>query len=410
MTKNIYFHIGLEKTGSTPLQNFLFCNPDLLKENDFSYPTMPGPYPDRNGTYIMRNIRSDFDLERVFKDYIKAAKSDNIIVSYESVYPIFHRLKKVPGNIDGYKLTVIVYYRRMSDFLGSYWQQIIKDPFKIKLITQNIDEFLEYNIDEDNQDSISSSIIKNLRCLDKIFPKDSIVLRPYEKSSLLEGDIIKDFLNLIKLWDQKDIKQEVEKFNLEYSNNHLKSNISMSRDLCDLAVKYNKGISFLKRSKLDIQLIPDQYRFYEGFVCMENNFHAVPKVCNTIDKKLLKKVSDYFYPFESEISQKYLTKEYLFKERYPDYYYLENNSASYEGVNVDLQKKFDKFISSNNFVSFCQKKEDKIKQFIKRNKSMIKLSTMFILNKKRRGEVKVRKNRKLEHSILEKIQNNKIFK
>lgn len=160
MKKTIYLHIGTHKTGSTALQNFCALNLDLLKQYDIDYLIQDTIW---NGHHFLGWAfrGNDVSIEQYckFKDIgvlnhleysieqsgcnIFLLSSENLFLMEDESYAkrFFERFK-------GYEIKVIVYLREQSEFLESWYYELVRADYCS--LTQEFEEYLknpQYELD-----------------------------------------------------------------------------------------------------------------------------------------------------------------------------------------------------------------------------------------------------------------------
>ena len=188
MKNKLILHIGSPKTGTTAIQKFLYCNKELLRNENYLYPKIQDlMYPSINASPLQRYINNGVADTRCsgWKDFWnkvrKHLKYSNVILSWEDMFcynteEFFSAVKKEYDNIK-----IIVYIRRQDRYLESIWNQMVKyDPYiTIDFNRFQIDFKYKYKLDS----------------LSKIFGKQNIIVRVYENSQFRgkRKDAISDF-------------------------------------------------------------------------------------------------------------------------------------------------------------------------------------------------------------------------
>ena len=135
MKKALYIHIGVHKTGSTAIQQYLFINKDKLKEIGVLYPG------NKNNHYgISNDLRKDKEPwlneeSETFKVFTEIKNnlfnyqkfilsSEGFCENYKIIVP---QLKKTLEyfNLD-IQIKIITFYRKQESLLLSAYQQIVK--------------------------------------------------------------------------------------------------------------------------------------------------------------------------------------------------------------------------------------------------------------------------------------------
>jgi hypothetical protein len=190
--KRIFLHIGRHKSGTSSLQNFLNKNEAILKQKGYSYPNTDNHIAHHNiATYFNKRhlARSDEKLlisceESVgkLKAYLNEADGDIIISSeaFQNANP-----KLVSDFFLEYDVVVIVYLRDHLSYAISSYQQRVHAQYEYK----SLDSFIQsFKINYLNFLTSWSS---------QGFSK--LIVRPFTKTGLKNGDIIEDFCHVIGL-------------------------------------------------------------------------------------------------------------------------------------------------------------------------------------------------------------------
>ncbi|HEC1756696.1 TPA: hypothetical protein R1709_001524, partial [Campylobacter lari] len=205
----VYIHIGTVKTGTTTIQNFLFKNGSILKNNyGFIYPL----------TFLRNNHHwniVDFvlnesqrlgkseeysKLQTKLKNEINSSKCQKIIFSTEGITREFYNKKYIKffksflSELGINQFYIIVYFRETIDFISSFSSQNIKagilhETDRLKPIEHKLKFAFDYRW-----------ILENYS---EIFGKQNIIVRLFDKREFYQQDLLKDFINAIGLeWDE----------------------------------------------------------------------------------------------------------------------------------------------------------------------------------------------------------------
>lgn len=176
-----FIHIGTMKTGTTTIQNTLEANGDVLAQMDLCYLGWPMRKPER--------------LQRQMKRRGAAGKS--VIISDEGLWHYAGTprvdMKAIAKVLKAYDTRIIVYFRRPDQFLESwYYQGIKKDTGQWQF-----SEFLASPVVRK-----ATNFRAKLKFFAKMFGRDNIIVRPFERSQLVGGDIFSDFLHAMGVEDR----------------------------------------------------------------------------------------------------------------------------------------------------------------------------------------------------------------
>jgi len=197
--QEVWIHIGMTKTGSTALQNFLEANRDNLDDENTIYPSTGIFHEHRNtanrtaGHHGLIDAIKNQDLVLLERFHAEIANkgSKKLILSTENFFHcnagIIHNLQSMIGNVP---TKIVVYLRRQDWWLESYYAESISGSH--------------------NKDSLSFSDFV-LQCKAKLlnyfeileawaeaFGTDNIIVRPYNESGS-KNDVVGDFCQIAKI-------------------------------------------------------------------------------------------------------------------------------------------------------------------------------------------------------------------
>ena len=216
MTINqLFLHIGLPKTGTTSIQNYLFQNRNALRKFGIHYPkplTSVGHHAE--SLLILREKHP----EKVFQWHRDATnfagkyrgklskiiyKIDNefstidserrcIVLSSEGIFESFRTFDEInlfKTLFSKYTIKVIFYIRRIDKMIDSAIMEHIKlyEPISKHVINKNV-------LFRENE---QLKIPAQLKIWEEVIGKSNIILRPFERTQLKYGDAIKDFMSII---------------------------------------------------------------------------------------------------------------------------------------------------------------------------------------------------------------------
>jgi hypothetical protein len=260
--KKCYLHIGAPKTGSTALQYFLYENRRKLAEHGWIYPDvslrgfghhdiallLDGGYPE----WALPQERSLSELIEELRKSI--ADCSQVILSSENFYlfphpqqvaEIMHSAGFPPESI-----RIVAYIRRQDEAHISWYNQTVKAQGYPGTIDQCIQETFEL---WDYQTQLEKWA--------HVFGQKNILIRPYEKKQLVDGDVRKDFLKLLHIstddliFAKKTINTRLNRDLLEFQRilNHLplssKEKRSFHKEMIDLTL-YSDGKNVFDDSPL----------------------------------------------------------------------------------------------------------------------------------------------------------------
>ncbi len=191
--KELHLHIGTVKTGTTALQHFFASNRDALRKKGIIYPLSPGnlsahyrlSWSLRVKTGKRRwNWPNDLGKpEEEWKFVFKQLTGDKGLISSEDFLWLSPEIiSEVRKFTSGFHVKLIVYWRQRDTLEDSWYNQLIKKGGGIK-----------------TPPSYGSKLTsrKNLDLWAGAFGKENVILRPYERRQLYQGDVRADFLHHI---------------------------------------------------------------------------------------------------------------------------------------------------------------------------------------------------------------------
>lgn len=233
----LLFHIGMPKTGTTSIQEFLWLNREKLSSHGWVYPELfsfsEAGRDHKNGTHLTftlmgllgcpasyirygygydRKILTEVFTRDVATPILDALQSKDVIISEEDIWRhlginISHLLSFFKGH--GCDVRVIVYLRRQDKYLeslydtltkfsNSHWQSMMDFYYSS---TEAARDFVgRYDMGMSDRDvaecicGVSFRYMDILSAISGVIGDDALIVRPFERESLKDGDVISDFL------------------------------------------------------------------------------------------------------------------------------------------------------------------------------------------------------------------------
>ncbi len=292
----LYIHIGLHKTGTSSIQEFLSVNSEVLQRRKIIYPhtekknnahySLAWSLNEKKKKQTELSPRLIWEtMEKEFYD----KEFDKIIISSEAFSHLSEiEIKNFYQLVHQYRPKIILYLRRQDHLIQSVYSQRIKQPKNNFSMT--INEFL-LNID------YPLNFQGFIESWENYFGIKNLLIRVYEKEQLKNG-LINDFLGCL----------EINDVNNEYSLPAGK-NISIERT----AIEILRLSSLIQIEEKERRLLKRQLLNY----FMQSKSKPIYNVHNLISPAdRLKLINEY------EKSNRYVAKEYfkrdiLFYEKYP---------------------------------------------------------------------------------------------
>jgi len=205
--EKIYLHIGVEKTGTTTLQTALAINRELLLRHGFLYPRAPGPYTHlglaiyaakESAVPDLRKSVGLFDRDRYLAFLeahpvelareLNASGCHTVILSSEhcssrlSTLNEIAKLRRLLRPL-ARQCNVIVYLRQQDELAVSQYSTFVQSGATAEFRFPSGVAWFDY-----------------LRLLDmwaSVFGQDNLVIRIFEPSQMMGGDLFADFFSVI---------------------------------------------------------------------------------------------------------------------------------------------------------------------------------------------------------------------
>lgn len=211
MAKPVFLHIGMPKTGTSSIQQYLRNNRVALRGHDFIVPTTLGHLNHENVSLFALADRSRSTVRRrhglmsveavhAFRNALmvdwtnelaKWSPHEAVVVTGEHMSLLqepdeFVRLKQFLGLLGDRPVRVIVYLRRQDLYCLSGYSQRIKGGSRL--------QWSELEKEIDRQEFDYETMLRRWK---EAFGKESIVVRPFEAAQWANGDLICDFMSII---------------------------------------------------------------------------------------------------------------------------------------------------------------------------------------------------------------------
>lgn len=199
--KTCHIHIGINKTGSTSIQNTLFANRKVLLNSDINYLALgenhsivfrtlfnDAPenfYANRRKNLLTREMALDHNRilkSKLIKELENNSSSD-MVISGEGLSNIKHsHVKEIKAFLSHYfdKFVIYAYVRHPYSFLSSAAQQRLKLGKTL--------EYLQAN------PPVPEYRLRLLKYIEE-YGKENVRLREFTPSAFLDNDVVLDFLN-----------------------------------------------------------------------------------------------------------------------------------------------------------------------------------------------------------------------
>lgn len=209
--KTIRLHIGLPKTGTSALQAFFAQNINALKTKGILYPELQPLDTARENRITSGNANNiafsmfqsfepgEDELKKLYhlleehNEYDFLLSSENLCFAHHDQLLSFNEEIK---NL-GYTTKIIIYLRRQDHWFSSVYSQRVKRHH----LTISPEEFIQNELKKN--DSINNFYLR-IKHFEKIFNKENIIIRCYEKSQFYKRNIFSDFLFALNIKDSAE--------------------------------------------------------------------------------------------------------------------------------------------------------------------------------------------------------------
>ena len=257
-------HIGLNKTGSTSLQNFLFHNSGKLRQMDVLYPTCESlmfqeAHHRLAGAILGTDWRALLEVSggagdpaamiSLLEEEIERAGCGRVVLSSELLAR--NEEGKVAEAFSGLfsETRVIVYLRNYPDFMESYLAH--------RIVADGLDaETFGGEYSRNFCLSLRGHYRRILDSYSAAFGKENIRLRVLEPEQLAGGGISSDFLELIGIEDLSGFRNN-ESRNVTPGRNGLEFMLILNRLWKDRRIDFSR-VKILRRQ---ITRIPEKARY-----------------------------------------------------------------------------------------------------------------------------------------------------
>lgn len=303
-----FLHIGTEKTGTTTIQNFLAENRQTLLRHGYLYPDCPGKTNHfklvvfasestrfmnlhkllrldtiekvtRFKTKFPQRLEQELTLSNCEKVIFSSEHCSSRLTNEEDIERLKNLLDKFFDDIE-----IIIYLRRQDKFLASTYSTAIRagstEPFKIPSKETIEIRYNYYNI---------------LNKFAKVFGKQKIKVRIFEPSKMIEGNLLKDFMNTVEseIDDSysfiSNLNTSLDVYSLEYVrilNKNLKKIIKHDPDKhIKKVIKKLENYSSKYKNKGGLLLSEKMAREFMS-ICEESNQQVAKIYLDQHDEKL----------------------------------------------------------------------------------------------------------------------------
>jgi len=195
----IYLHIGMNKTGTTAIQSFLYDNKKKLAGNGVLYPDtglIGSTHYSISASlgFCHANVASGWvqDISELKRSLLKEAQGFKSVIISSEDFLLNKPIEPIKDFFKGYELKIVVYLRRHDHWWVSAYGQAVK----MKALPpwgKGPQAFIRFNQNKNKQYGNYRYLLDRWA---KVFGKQNIIVRPYE-SQQNQPNLMSDFLGCI---------------------------------------------------------------------------------------------------------------------------------------------------------------------------------------------------------------------
>ncbi len=368
----LYLHIGASKTGSSAIQALLHKNSKKLLEMGILYPNsrIVNEYDQVANHYYFFNSffkLSEYEKRKLGEEtidylcsYASKKQIKSIILSQEGLTSENYFVKLLKEK-NVFIIKIIIYVRRQDEWIESGWKQ-----WGSKTSTCNtIEDWIRIM----QKPECCSNWYNYIRSWENITERKNIIVRVYEKSQLVNGDLLQDFCKHVNI-------PHLSELELPDDISVLESNRGFNRDIVE--------ITHLSRHLLENAHDNSLFEFYEKY--LGDSYMKKPfEKYNFLSNKRKIEILEYFEESNRKTAQRYLGRKNgrLFLSPCTD---PNETSSIYEGLSVEKIVPFFMeivFTQSRQIASLNQKLNDIVRTVESvKNANQKKIKRVFTLSKK----------------------------
>lgn len=286
----VYLHIGMPKTGTSALQQFLLLNRERLSEQGIHYPEhdLGGNGISSGNGEMLVHIAENHGVDKA-KNYLNRLKAEaghhGLLLSSEFFFNYPELMHEICP-----EASIILYYRNPITLLESSYNQAVKRLGQVYSFSRMLRSVL-YSKDPFYTGKIA------LKWRD-LYGNKNILFRVYESSQFIGQDIYDDFLGCLECVESKDFNRLKEKVNVSYSPAALEIKRSLNGVMNDSMREFQRTID------VELQRISNQYSSSGG-----SQF-------SLYSEDELAAAQEFFRPYNEEVARAFQVDGRLFKEDY----------------------------------------------------------------------------------------------
>jgi len=314
---SLFLHVPIHKTGSTALQQTLFCNEARLNTENITY--LPDFTMDFQHSCLAATAGDA--LRGLLKQMRARSGGRSIILSTEQLHflddhPVADFIAALTEVFAGYDIKVVIYLRRQDEAFSSFYNQIVK----FGTTTDNTGQAFSIYARFFDYERYLSLVRANLR------KTDTMTVRIYDRNTLVGSDIVDDFLNAVGLMHcpidklphminpslEKNVLKLKRAMNFHLDDAPIKLLQSLAGVLGDVSCQINNGnpdtnvLSVLERDLIMSSYAESNRRMvdqYLGGISFNSDIRPEPNYESSLDIVLpavLARLARYFFHIVNE--------------------------------------------------------------------------------------------------------------
>jgi hypothetical protein len=183
MTPKIVLHVGLHKSGTSYIQEFLARNRQKLEELGIFYP----PLSNSNHTAFVAWSRKDLNIGKQKQTEwleLNVRRGEPIVLSSEEFSTDLNspaRAEHYSEILKNFDVKIVYYLRRQDHLFESVYSEVSKSRFTGDIHDAKFSPFI-------------FDFYRRLKPSLEVFGSNSIIIRPYNKNQWSNGELAEDFL------------------------------------------------------------------------------------------------------------------------------------------------------------------------------------------------------------------------
>lgn len=201
--RNLFLHIGNNKTGSTSIQGFFAKNREQLKSVGILYPET-GNFLDTHykiSGALGIGVKPQMDVENYTQESLLASlnseiascESINTLVISSEYFMLTKDASPVREFFRDFNVKIVIYLRRHDEWYESLYNQVIKTTDK-RFWKKGLKNYIEY-IKSERPFPVDYEFLINV--WETAFGTENIIIRPFESAQFYKEDLGLDILNSI---------------------------------------------------------------------------------------------------------------------------------------------------------------------------------------------------------------------